>query len=185
MTIAGEYFDELKAALDAGPPPALDAAAGLLHDAVVRGRAIYTFGNGASAALASHIATDLGKGLAPHGRVRVTSLVDNAALLTAYANDRNYECVFVEQLRVLVQPGDVALGISGSGSSANVVDAFEFARGEGAGTIALTGDMPGSERLDDSCDVVVRAQLSTIEQIEDLHVVFAHILMRMLRDRLS
>jgi D-sedoheptulose 7-phosphate isomerase len=185
MNAARDYYASLSAALAEGPPPELEDAAAILHDAVQAGNAIYTFGNGASAALASHIATDYGKSLSKHRRVRIASLVDNAALLTAYANDENYECIFAVQLRVLARRGDVALGISGSGTSANVIEAFEQARSDGARTIGLTGSMPGSERLDACCDVVVRAPLQAIEQIEDMHVVFGHVLMHLLAERLQ
>src|SRR5215212_12044521 len=113
VSAAGEYYATLRVALATGPPQELDEAAALLHDAVRDDGTIYTFGNGASAALASHLTTDLGKRLG----IRVVSLVDNVALLTAYANDENYECVFAEPLRRLLRDGDVALGISGSGTS--------------------------------------------------------------------
>lgn len=182
MTVAREYYGALAAALEAGPPPELEAAASLLHEAAGAQRMIYTFGNGASAALASHMATDLGKGLAH--RLRIVSLAENQPLLTAYANDENHECIFVEQLRGLLRPRDVAVGISGSGSSGNVVSALEYARGEGARTIGLTGDMVGWREMAAHCDVVVRAPLQAIDQIEDLHVVFNHILMRLLSERL-
>ena len=172
VTVPEAYYADLRAALEAGPPPELDQAAALLREAGV----VYTFGNGASAALASHIATDLGKGR----RLRVVSLVDNAALVTAYANDQNYECVFEEQLRRVFRDGDVALGISGSGSSQNVLSALAYARSAGGRTVGFTGDMPDWYRMSAVCDVLVRAPLTAIEQIEDLHVVFAHILMRML-----
>ena len=182
MSLAREYYDGLVAALEAGPPAELEDAAALLHEAVLAGAAIYTFGNGACAALASHMATDLGKALSP--RVRVVSLVDNSALMTAYANDQDYECVFAEPLCGLLRAGDVALGISASGSSANVLAALEYARGADGRTIGLTGDMDGWKRMSERCDVVVRAPLQRIEQIEDLHVVFSHILLRLLRARL-
>lgn len=181
MSVAGDYYADLRAALEAGPPPELDAAADLLHEAFAAGNAVYTFGNGASGALASHMATDLGKGL----RLRIVSLVDNAALVTAYANDQNYDCVFEEQLRRVLRPGDVAVGISGSGASANVLQALEFARTAGCRTLGLTGAMPGAEEMAARCDVLVRAPFAAIEQIEDLHVVFAHILMRLLRERVA
>lgn len=182
---ADEYYAQLAAALAAGPPPELERAAELLERAVRDGRALFVFGNGASAALASHVATDLGKGLADVAPVRIESLTDNAALVTAYANDVAYERVFVEQLRVRLRPGDVAIGISAGGLSPNVVQALEEARLLGGLTVALTGARPGGERLSACCDVVVRAPLEAIEQIEDLHVVFAHILLRLLRERLS
>jgi D-sedoheptulose 7-phosphate isomerase len=167
-----EYFATLRDALSLGPPPELAEAAGVLRDAGV----VYTFGNGACAALAGHIATDLGKGAG----IRVVSLVENASLLTAYANDHDYDCVFEQPLRALLRAGDVAFGLSASGRSPNVLAALEYAREAGARTIAFTGSMEGTERLAACCDVVVRAPLDVIEQIEDLHVIYAHVLLRML-----
>ena len=81
--------------------------------------AIFVFGNGGSAALASHVACDLGKGTCDvaRERVRVLSLTDNVPLMTAWANDMAYELVFTEQMRNFIQPGDVAFAISGSGNS--------------------------------------------------------------------
>jgi D-sedoheptulose 7-phosphate isomerase len=178
-----EYFATLRDALSLGAPPELEAAADLLNDAVRAENAIYTFGNGACAALAGHMATDLGKGLG--GRVRIVSLVENAALLTAYANDHDYDCVFEQPLRSLLRPGDVAFGITGSGRSANVLTALEYAHGAGGRTVAFTGSMDGTDRLVACCDVVVRAPLDVMEQIEDLHVIYAHVLLRTLRDKLD
>jgi D-sedoheptulose 7-phosphate isomerase len=178
-----DYFSTLSSALDLGPPPELEAAAALLHETVDSGNTIYTFGNGACAALAGHMAADFGKRL--DGRVHIVSLVENSALLTAYANDEDYDCVFERPLRSLLRAGDVAFGISGSGRSTNVLRALEHARAAGGRTIAFTGSMGGTERLDDCCDVLVRAPLDVIEQIEDLHVIYAHVLLRMLRERLD
>ena len=178
-----EYFADVANALAGGPPPELERAAELVHDAVHDGNAIFTFGNGACAALAGHMATDLGKGLG--GRVHIVSLVENAALLTAYANDHDYDCVFEQPLRSLLRPGDVAFGLSGSGTSTNVLRALEYAREAGGRTVAFTGSIGPTERLDGCCDVVVRAPLAVMEQIEDVHVVYAHVLMRYLKERLD
>lgn len=178
-----DYFDTLRDALSLGPPPELDAAADVLLEAVRSENTIFTFGNGACAALAGHMATDLGKGLG--GRVRIVSLVENAALLTAYANDHDYDCVFEQPLRSLMRPGDVAFGISGSGRSTNVLTALEYARGADGRTVAFTGSMDGTERLIACCDVVVRVPLDVMEQIEDLHVIYAHVLLRTLREKLE
>jgi D-sedoheptulose 7-phosphate isomerase len=178
-----DYVAEIAGALAGGPPPELQRAADQLHEAVREGRTIFTFGNGACAALAGHMATDLGKGLG--GRVHIVSLVENAALLTAYANDHDYDCVFEQPLRSLMRSGDVAFGLSGSGRSTNVLQALEYARSAGGRTVAFTGGMGATERLDGCCDVVVRAPLGMIEQIEDLHVIYAHVLMHYLRERLQ
>jgi D-sedoheptulose 7-phosphate isomerase len=177
-----DYFAAIAGALADGPPSELDRAADVLLDAIRSGRAIYTFGNGACAALAGHMATDLGKGLG--GRARIVSLVENASLLTAYANDHDYDCVFEQPLRALLRPADVALGLSGSGRSPNVLAALEYARAAGGRTIAFTGSMDGTERLTACCDVVVRAPLTVMEQIEDLHVIYSHVLLRTLKERL-
>jgi D-sedoheptulose 7-phosphate isomerase len=112
-----EYFAQIMRALDLGPPPELEQAANVLRNAGV----IYTFGNGACAALAGHIATDLGKGAG----MRVVSLVENASLLTAYANDHDYDCVFEQPLRALLRPDDVAFGLSARSRSPNVSAALE------------------------------------------------------------
>ncbi len=176
-----EYFTAVAGALADGPPAALEEAVTLVHDAVRADRTIYTFGNGACAALAGHMATDLGKSL----RVRIVSLVESSSLLTAYANDHDYDCVFEQPLRALLRPGDVAFGLSGSGTSPNVLNALEYAHGAGARTVAFTGSIGLTERLDACCDVVVRAPLAVMEQIEDLHVVYAHTLMWQLRERLE
>jgi D-sedoheptulose 7-phosphate isomerase len=169
-----EYIAQIVRALDLGVPPELEQAADVLRNAGV----IYTFGNGACAALAGHIATDLGKGAG----LRVVSLVENASLLTAYANDQDYDCVFEQPLRALLRPGDVAFGLSASGGSSNVLNGLEYAHEAGARTLAFTGSMDGTERLAACCDVVVRAPLDVIEQIEDLHVIYAHVLLQMLKD---
>ena len=178
-----DYFTAVAGALAGGPPPELERAVELVHEAVEADATIYTFGNGACAALAGHMATDLGKGLG--GRVHVVSLVENSSLLTAYANDHDYDCVFEQPLRSLLRRGDVAFGLSGSGTSPNVLRALEYARGAGGRTLAFTGSMGACERLDACCDVVVRAPLAVMEQIEDLHVVYAHALMWRLRELLA
>ena len=116
--------------------------------------------------------------------MRIVSLVENSALLTAYANDHDYECVFEQPLRALLRKGDVALGLSGSGRSANVVSALEYAHAAGGRTIAFTGAMGGAGRLEACADVLVRAPLDVMEQIEDLHVIYSHVLLHMLRERL-
>lgn len=175
-----DYFAAVAGALADGPPPELERAVALVAEAVEREATVYTFGNGACAALAGHLATDLGKSL----RVRIVSLVESSSLLTAYANDHDYDCVFEQPLRSLLCAGDVAFGLSGSGTSPNVLRALEYAREAGGRTVAFTGAIGATERLDACCDVVVRAPLAVMEQIEDVHVVYAHALLWGLRERL-
>ena len=104
-------------------------------------RQIFVFGNGGSAANASHFVTDLGKGASDKvgKRFRVLSLTDNVSWMTALGNDYSYEDVFVGQLQNYGKPGDIALSISVSGNSPNCVKALDWAKKNGLRTVALVG----------------------------------------------
>jgi D-sedoheptulose 7-phosphate isomerase len=178
------YAGELGGALEALPVAVLVRVADWLLDCYRRGGTVFILGNGGSAATASHFACDLAKGARAPGLppFRVVPLTDNVPLLTAWANDTSYERVFAEQLAPLARPGDVAILISASGNSPNVLAAAEAARECGAATIALTG-RPGG-RLAARADLSVRVGGCSIEQVEDLHLVVAHSLCVALRARL-
>jgi D-sedoheptulose 7-phosphate isomerase len=123
---------------------------------------------------------DLGKGTAPASgrRLRAVALTDNAALITAWANDSRYEKIFAEQLENLLQPDDVAVAISASGNSPNILAALSFARQLGATTAGLTGFEGGKmKRL---CDVCVVVPSTNMQIIEDLHLSIAHSIFRVL-----
>jgi D-sedoheptulose 7-phosphate isomerase len=151
------------------------------------GRRIYLFGNGGSASLASHFACDLGKGAVVCGdqrkRFQAIALTDNLALLTAWANDSSYDNVFAEQLRNLVQPGDIAFAISGGGNSPNVLLALQVARELGALNIGLGGFQGGKMKA--LCDICLVVPSNNMQIIEDLHVSIAHTLFTIIRHRIS
>jgi D-sedoheptulose 7-phosphate isomerase len=143
------------------------------------------FGNGGSAALASHVCCDLGKGTsdASAKRVRVMSLTDNVPLMTAWANDSSYEVVFTEQMKNFLEPGDVAFAISGSGNSPNVLHALRYAREAGATTVSLGGFEGGKMKgLSDVCAVIPS---DNMQIIEDLHTMACHGIFTVLRNRLQ
>ena len=126
---ASGYLEKLSALLKQLEPRSIEAVGALLHRARAEGRQVFLLGNGGSAALASHIAVDLGKGCS-RGRAkrfRVLALTDNTPWLTALANDLSYDEVFSEQLACHAQAGDVVIAISGSGNSKNVLKALELA----------------------------------------------------------
>src|SRR5690349_15379044 len=102
----------------------------LLEEAYLNGHRIFIMGNGGSAATASHLALDLAKNTIMPGvpRVKAISLTDHVPLITAWSNDTAYEHIFAEQLANLVEPGDVAIGISTSGNSLNVINALLLAK---------------------------------------------------------
>lgn len=157
----------------------------LLLEARDGGRRVFLFGNGGSAAAASHFAADLNKGLSAGGakRFRAICLSDNVPSVTAWANDSDYADIFKEQMENFLEPGDVAFAISASGNSENVIRAVEFAAGRGAVTVGLCG--MGGGRLKDavSCALVVGS--GVMEQVEDVHSCVCHMLKIYLLGRAS
>jgi D-sedoheptulose 7-phosphate isomerase len=146
-----------------------------------RGSMIFILGNGGSASTASHFACDLAKGTRQPGRrpFRVMALTDNVPLITAWANDTAYDRIFAEQLRPLVQPDDLVIGVSGSGNSPNVLEAMRLAREVGARTIGWSGFNGG--RLRELVDVSVVVPCDSMEQIEDVHLIVEHAICTALR----
>ena len=131
----GDYLGRLKAELDRLDEDEVRSLADAVYAAWEKGRSVFVFGNGGSACLASHLAEDLGKSSLREcdlkdeskRRLRILSLTDNVGWLTALGNDVGYDQVFVQQLMNYGQPGDLAVAISGSGNSPNVLRAVEWA----------------------------------------------------------
>lgn len=143
---------------------------------------VFIFGNGGSAATASHMACDFGKNTRQpdQPRLKVISLPDSLAGLTAYANDEGYENVFSEPLLSLAEAGDIAIAISASGNSPNVLKGIQTARQMGLKTIGLTGFEGGKiKKMVDICLVVAS---DSMERIEDIHLIINHILTGLLRN---
>jgi len=184
LTRSETYFVGVAAVLQGLPFATIDRVADALWRAYVENRTLYVFGNGGSAALASHCACDFGKGTVVNGnrRFRVLALTDNVPLMTAWANDASYEDVFAEQLESLVHKDDIALAISGSGNSPNVLKALHVARNAGAFTIGLSGFKGG--RMKDLCDLCVIVPSDSMQVIEDLHVCVNHAIFSTLRAKM-
>jgi D-sedoheptulose 7-phosphate isomerase len=179
------YLDEVRRCLDALPMTDLARFLELLEQAYEEDRQVHIVGNGGSAATASHMACDLAKNVSAAGggamrRFRVSSLTDNVALITALANDCGYDRIFAEQLRNLLQPGDLLIAISASGNSPNIIAAIELARRMGARTVALLGFDGGRAR--DLVDVALVVDSRDYGHVEDLHVVVNHLVTAWMRD---
>jgi D-sedoheptulose 7-phosphate isomerase len=161
------------------------AIADIIFQAYLKAKHIYIFGNGGSAATASHFARDLSVGSASPGkpRVKAISLADNMVGVTSIANDINYESIFVEQMTERVEPGDVAIAISCSGDSPNVLRAIEYAKERGATTIGFTGF--GGGKLRQLADLSINLSSRNHGQIEDMHLALEHIVSNMLREKLK
>ena len=174
------YLDEVQHAVGRIPLAPVATLIGWLEEARAERRKVFVFGNGGSAALASHFANDLAKGTVGEGRprFRVISLNENIPLLTAWANDTEYQRIFAEQLANLIEPGDLVLAISTSGNSPNILRAVELARENGARTAGLVGADGGA--LMGLADLTVSVPLDDTGQAEALHAVLCHLITRRL-----
>ena len=164
------------------PVAAIDGVIRALVETMESGRFIYVMGNGGSAANAEHLVNDLGKG-GERGfprRFKILSLTGNVPLMTAWANDTEYDQVFAEQLRNFVGRGDLVMAISGSGNSRNVLNAITLARASGAVTVGLTGGDGG--KLKPLCDHCVIVPSDDMQHIEELHLVVLHAIYSAIRD---
>ena len=171
-----DYVQAHKAALDSIPAESIASLIGIFRKAWQDDRQVFIFGNGGSAANASHFATDLGKGSSDKlpKRFRVMSLNDNTAWMTAIGNDYSYDDVFVRQLENFAQPGDIAFTMSVSGSSPNLVKAIEWSKKKGLITIALLGEKRG--KLAGIADHVIVIQDGHYGRAEDAHMMINHII---------
>ena len=169
-----DHINEVRAVLEQIPIAAIGRVVEIILDAYSNGSHVYVVGNGGSATNATHFACDLSKATIVEGRarLRVTSLTDNIALLTAWANDTSYEKVFSEQLANLLNPGDVVIAISASGNSPNVVSAIRAARLLGAATVGLVGFSGG--RVLELVDAAVHVPSKDYGVVEDCHSVLEH-----------
>ena len=180
-----DYIETLCGVLRALPLKDLAHAMLLLERAFIEGCLVFIAGNGGSAATASHMANDLVKSVAQAGGrgLRTIALSDNVPLITAIANDKNYDEVFADQLLTLGQPGDVLIVLSGSGNSANIVRVVEVAQKMQIITIALLG-MEGG-KVAEMTDVSVIVPSDDYGPIEDAHMVLDHLVTSYLRSRLA
>ena len=135
---------------------------------------VFIFGNGGSAATASHVTGDFLKGIS-YGldkRFRVQCLNDNVSGMMAISNDLTYDEIFIEQLKAFLQKDDLVIGISGSGNSTNVVKALEYARAREARTVAFCGYKGG--KIKTIADLVIHAPIRDMEITEDIHIIIFH-----------
>jgi D-sedoheptulose 7-phosphate isomerase len=181
-----EYFRGLSALIPQLPYAGIDDIVSAVVQASAEGRTVFIFGNGGSAATASHVMCDLNKGAGGPGasqRLRVMALTDNIPLITAWANDSTYENIFSEQLKNFVQRRDLAFAISTSGDSLNVIRALETAREYGAITVGLTGHRGGT--MKPLCDICAVVPSDNVQMIEDMHHAIVHSVFFMVREKMQ
>jgi D-sedoheptulose 7-phosphate isomerase len=171
-----EYLKAQKAALDSIPVAAVAQLIEKLRKALREDRQIFVFGNGGSAANASHFVTDLGKGASDKvaKRFRCLSLNDNVSWMTALGNDYAYEEIFVRQLMNFARRDDLVMAMSVSGNSPNVVRAMEWAKKTGLQTIALVGAKRGE--LAEIAEQVIVIDSTHYGRVEDAQMGICHML---------
>jgi D-sedoheptulose 7-phosphate isomerase len=167
--------------------PYVDAVARVvdLLDATFRaGHKLLVFGNGGSSADAQHLTAELvGRFAAERRALPAIALTTNQAVLTAWSNDRSFDEVFARQIEALGVAGDVAWGISTSGTSPNVVKGLQRARELGLRTIALTGE--GGSAVAPLADLLLAVPLSSTARIQEVHLVTYHAVCAALEERVA
>lgn len=172
-----DYFAELsrlagEAASSMGA--SVEAAARLVSEAALAGRTTFAFGNGGSATQALHFAAELVVRYKDDRRaLPALALNADVAALTACANDYDYARVFARQLEALGRPGDVAIGLSTSGTSPNVVAALALAKSRGLATILLTGEKGRGEIARWDVGIVVPSAVTA--HVQELHLAAIHL----------
>lgn len=153
-----------------------------IKEAYEREATIYVFGNGGSAATASHFVCDFNKGICEKldKKFNLICLSDNTPIVTAIANDISYDDVFYFQLKNKLKPDDLILAISGSGNSKNVIKAVEYAKKVGTKIIGLTGYSGG--KLYELADFHMHVAVDDMQITEDVHMAFDHMMYRVLTD---
>jgi D-sedoheptulose 7-phosphate isomerase len=182
------FLDHTKALLGQLDRSAIAAARQILLDCYHHRGRVYTMGNGGSASTAQHFACDLAKYVIPDGGrpFDTRCLTDNMPLYTAWANDAEREEVFANQMRGLLNAGDVVLAISvhgGSGFSADLVKGVRYAHETGARTIALVGFDGGILHRECTCSILVPVE--STPQTEAIHLVIEHLLMHLIKEDLA
>ena len=181
-----KYFSKVQEVcgrMDAEP---VETLINVLYEAYEQGRRVFLFGNGGSAANASHFCEDVAKGtlasMEAEKRIKAISLTDNVPYITAWANDEGYDRIFEQQLISLCEPGDVTIAISGSGNSPNVVRATEYAEARGLFTVGMTGYDGG--KLGKMVKLDLHVPSFDMGLVEGVHGMIIHYVVDTLNERI-
>lgn len=161
-----------------------DEAVDVIVAALEAQKALLVCGNGGSASDAMHIAGELvGRFLKERRAIDCICLSSNPAVLTAWSNDYSFDTVFSRQVEAYGKPGSIILGISTSGNSKNVIEAFNVARKIGMTTIALTGE--GGGKLADVSDVLIDVPSRSTPLIQQVHICLYHYICEQVEARMA
>jgi D-sedoheptulose 7-phosphate isomerase len=173
-----DYIQHLKGVLDAFPHDQFNCLYEALIDAYKDDKRIFIMGNGGSGSTASHWACDINKGCCVNSgkRFKMISLADNIPTMLAYGNDLSYQDIFLEQMINFFVPGDVVIGISGSGNSGNVLKAIEYANANAGITVGLCGYSGG--KLLEMVQIPIHIAVPDMQKAEDIHLIVGHMVMQ-------
>ena len=145
--------------------------------AIKNNNRVYIFGNGGSAADAQHIAAEfIGRFKLERQAMNVEALTTNTSILTAIGNDYSFDKIFTRQLEAKANKGDIAIGISTSGNSKNVVEALKYSKTKGVTTIMLTGNKAGENILKEFCDYIIKVPSADTPRIQEAHIFIGHMI---------
>ncbi len=184
IIFSDSYIKELKEVLDNFPHDQFERFIEAMMDAYDQEKRIFVMGNGGSASTASHWVCDINKGCSLHKekKFKMICLNDSISTMLAYANDLSFEDVFVEQLKNFFVPGDLVIGISGSGNSENVLRAIKYANDNEGKTAGLCGYSGG--KLYGMVDIPILVKVDDMQKVEDVHMIVVHMTMQRVLEEL-
>ena len=176
--LAAEYISNLTRAWINVDQVKLEMCIDKIYSALTSGRLVLTAGNGGSASTASHFVNDWAKGLREktNSPIQAICLSDNIATITALANDLSYEQIYANQLENYVGLKPILICISGSGNSANILNAAKQAKKLGIEVVGLIGFDGG--KLIDLCTTYFHCDINDMQIVEDMHLSFGHMVLR-------
>jgi len=176
MELIKGYTDDIKRLCDELDVESMSVVLEKIREAHAAGKRIFVGGNGGSAATANHFVSDFGKNAVKGdvGRAKVIPLGSHVEAITAIGNDISFDSIFSEQLKNLMEDGDVVLLISASGNSPNIVKAIEYAKSRNGYVIGFSGFSGG--KLKEMSDVCVNVAIDSYEKVEDMHMALTHII---------
>ena len=180
QNFASDYQQRLKNAIDQLPTKGLEDLAQSLLQCWREGKQVFFFGNGGSAGNAIHLANDFLYGVSKQlgHALKAHALSANSAVITCLANDEGYDGIFFRQLAVLAQPGDIAIALSGSGNSSNILKAIEWCKENQVKSIAILGFEGGTAKS--LADVSIHVPVKDMQISEDLQLIVGHMMMQWL-----
>ena len=176
----GAFLERVAQEMARIDPAQVQALADAIYECYQKRRFVFVIGNGGSGSNASHFCEDLGKGTLRREdfendkkkRLRIISLTDNTHYILAWGNDEGFDRVFVEQLKNLASPNDLLIAISGSGNSANILKAVDWAHRNGVRTFGCTGFSGG--KLKSLAQQNLHVPLDDMGIVESIHLTAFH-----------